>query len=121
MKQSIFVALISTISNPAYTADVSLTDMIDDMEMRDVLLGELDECLKVMTTSLCVKTYKDKSSDVFNNEDTPTEVKELAFVGNPSSLSGAYIWQAVNYGTLSYTSEEFPTDFSDEVTLLTRE
>ena len=122
MRHSLFLTLIFVIGYPVDAAESSIEEMIGDMEMRDVLLEELGECLKVMTTSLYVKTYEEKSSDLFpTDEDTISEAKELAFVGDPSSLNGMFVWQSMNYGTLSYSREEFPTDFSDEVTLLTRE
>jgi hypothetical protein len=46
---------------------------------------------------------------------------ELDAEGESHPLGNTFIWQADQYGALSYTGDEFPSSFSDQVDLLTRE
>jgi hypothetical protein len=46
---------------------------------------------------------------------------ELDAEGESHPPGNTFIWQADQYGALSYTDDEFPSNFSDQVDLLTRE
>lgn len=122
MRHIIFFILIFTCGNSAYAAEQTIVDILDDMEMRDVLLEELEGCLEVMTTSACVTTYHEKSADVYStDEDLIVGSMELDAEGESHPFGNTYIWQADQFGVLSYTDDEFPSSFSDQVDLLTRE
>lgn len=122
MRHIIFLILAPTFGNSAYAAEQTIVDLLNDMEMRDVLLQELEGCLETMTTSACVTTYHEKSADVFStDEELMAGSMELDADGESHHLGNTFIWQANQYEPLSYTDAEFPSNFSDQVDLLTRE
>jgi hypothetical protein len=122
MRPIIFLILILTFGNSANAAAPSIDQTLGDMEIRDVLLEELEGCLEVMTTSACVKTYEEKCADFFStDEDLMAGSMELDTEGESHPPGNTFIWRADQYEALSYTDDEFPSNFSDQVDLLTRE
>ena len=95
--------------SPLSAAETSLAEALKEMEIRDVLLEELDECLRVMSTSACVKTYQEQCADVFTPaEENIAAAMALEEADATSPPGGSSIWRVVDYATLSYTREEFP-------------
>ena len=104
-------------------ADWSTIDAtLKDLETRDVLLGELDDCLRFMATSECVKTYQQQCDDLFSNEEELNAgAMPLEDENAPPLLGGTPVWHLKNYRNLSYTQDEFPSNFPDAASLLTGE
>lgn len=122
MKRIIPPFLIILSGCPLSAAETSLDETLKEMEMRDVLLEELDECLRVMATSACVKTYEQQCADAFtSDEQNIPGVMKLDEADDPSPFGVTSIWQAVDYGTLSYTRDAFPAAVSAGVYFMTGE
>ena len=70
--------------SPLYAAETSLEETLQEMEMRDVQLEQLDESLRDMTTSACVKTYEQQCADAFATaEESSAGVMQLESDDNP--------------------------------------
>jgi hypothetical protein len=91
------------------------------MEMREVLLEELDDCLRAMTTSACVKTYQQKCDDLFSKDEELIAGAMEVDAENDPHVDGTPIWHLKNFRELSYTQDAFPSKFPDAAFLLTGE
>jgi hypothetical protein len=119
----IAVAFLVVLSgSPPSAAESSLDETLKEMEMRDLLLEELDECLRVMETSACVKTYEERCADAFtSDEENIAGTAKLDEADATSPLGGTPVWRLVDYPKLSYTREAFPAATAVETGFTTGE
>jgi hypothetical protein len=66
-----------------------------------------------MATSECVKTYQQQCNDLISREEDLIVGAVVLEHENDPPLGGTPIWQQKNYRNLSYTLDEYPSNFPD--------